>query len=416
MVEIDAPKFNLFAVGAFPPALGGGERQGWTIARQLAKAGHSLTIFSQEIAGKEPPIAQNVRFVTFPTQRQVDVSPKDFSLARPISGYLNRHVAREPLRQALMAEISRARPDAIIVNFGAPWASFVMPIAKKMGIPVITIIHGSDAHALTRPEYRKTRKAVVRSYSKSDAKIAVADYLKSTLDAMGVKNIEVIRNTIDAKKFGAIHPEKSGFWRKRFNIPKNATVFVHVSYLAPVKNPLLIVQAASLAVQKNPEMHFLIVGEGPLRQAMEKMVKTNGLSKKFTFTGEATHSQIRNYFSFSNVHIMSSLREGTPLVIMEAAAAGLPTIATRAGGIPEIVLDGHNGFLVEQENAAQMAEKMLEISDPKILKRMSRSSRQWANGMSIRKYRQRLNETIARTIENAKAKKEKPRRFWQRKK
>ena len=105
MARYEGPKLNLFAVGAFPPALGGGEGQGWTIARQLANIGHSITIFSQEIPGRDLPQGKNIRFVNFKTTRQIDVSPGDFSLARPVMGFFRRKVARKPFTDAFMREI-----------------------------------------------------------------------------------------------------------------------------------------------------------------------------------------------------------------------------------------------------------------------------------------------------------------------
>ncbi len=407
MAEIPE-KFNIFAVGAFPPARGGGERSGWTIVKELGKLGHQITVFAQQIPGEQPPTARNVNMVLFPTKRQLDVPPQDFALANPIRGFWDRNVAKKPLTDALERQIAIQRPDVLLVNFGAPWASFVNKIAKRYGIPTIVILHGSDAHALTRPEYAHVRRATVRSYNKADARIAVADYLKEVLQGMGVSNIETIRNAIDRSRFRSLPKEHWPYMRKRLGIPKNDTVFVHVSYLGPVKDPVRIVEAAEMALKKNPHMHFLIVGDGPLRGNMEQAAHKAGVAKKFTFVGEATPAQVRHYMSLSDVHVMASLREGTPLTILEAAAAGLPTIATRVGGIPEMVLSGYNGELFDPQNSKQLAEKLLLLSHKKYREKLSRGARAFSHGSSLKKAIGRYNATIRTVIQ--KKKEQRPKR------
>jgi len=299
---------------------------------------------------------------------------------------------------AMRKEMKGQKPDAILVNWGVPFTSFVLPIARKAGIPVITVLHGSDVHTLTQREFSKVRNAIVRSYKKSDARIAVADYLKGILHDMGVTDVETIRNAIDRKEFSPISPFQAAQERARLKILRNATVFIHVSNLRPVKDPLKIVEAAEIALKKTPNLHFLIVGDGPLRPEMEKMAREKHIRNKFTFTGKVPVSEVRKYLSVAQAHVMSSVREGTPLVILEAFAAGKPTIASRVGGIPEIVRHNYNGFLYEQGNICEFAEQMLRMTDPETRRRLSRGATQSSKGYSLKKLRRSYESVIRGAI------------------
>lgn len=378
---------NLFAIGFYPPRnLTGAEKSGWIAAKQLAKKGHKLTIFTEELIGVNPPKEPNIKVIKVKTERTLDVNPNDYALAKPIwqisalGGVYFR-----PFIDALRKEMEGQKPDAILVNWGVPFTSFVLPITRETGIPVITVLHGSDVHALTQRDFSEVKNPVVDSYKNSDARIAVADYLKVILNDMGITDVETIRNAIDRKEFSPISPLQVARERVSLRIQRNTTVFVHVSNLRPVKDPLKIVEAAEIALKKNSNLHFLIVGDGPLRLEMKKTTRKKHIGDKFTFTGKVSACGVRKYLSVSHAHVMSSVREGTPLVILEAFAAGKPTIASRVGGIPEILNHNYNGFLYEQGNIHEFSEQMLRMTDPETRRRLSRGARQSSREHSLEK-------------------------------
>ena len=171
--------------------------------------------------------------------------------------------------------------------------------------------------------------------------------------------------------------------------------------MRPVKDPLKIVEAAEIALSKNPNLQFLIVGEGQLRAEMEKLAKEKSIGDKFTFTGKVPASHVRKLLSISDTLIMSSLREGTPIVILEAFAAGKPIIASRVGGIPETVKHDYNGFLYAQGNIHQLARQMLRMTDSEIRKRLSRGASQSSKGNSLKKLGRSYEMIILRGIKNS---------------
>ena len=380
-------RLNLFAIGFYPPRnLTGAEKSGWNAAKQLARAGHRITIFTEEFKRVKSPKMPNVKTIQVKTKRTLDINPNDYALAKPI--WQTRGLGGIYCRAfvtAMRKEMKGQKPDAILVNWGVPFTSLVLPVARKAGIPVITVLHGSDVHALAQREFGKVRNAVIRSYKKSDARIAVAGYLRGVLRDMGVTDVEIIRNAIDPKEFSPISPSQAARERARLRVPRNATVFVHVSNLRPIKDPLKIVEAAEVALKKTPNLHFLIVGDGPLRPEMEKMAREKHIRGKFTFTGKVPASGVRKCLSVAQAHVMSSIREGTPLVILEAFAAGKPTVASRVGGIPEIIRHGYNGLLYEQRNIHEFVEQMLRMTDPKTRRSLSRGAAQSSREHSLKK-------------------------------
>ena len=398
-------KLNLFAVGFYPPRnLTGAEKSGWIVAKLLAKRGHTLTIITEDFNQHESPKVHRINIVKVKTKRTLDVNANDYALAQPRWHYeaSGGDIYCNPFISTIRKEMKGQKPDAILVNWGVPFTSFILPIAEEAGIPVITILHGSDVHALTQREFKNVRNAVIRSYKKADARIVVADYLKGILHRMGVTNVEIIRNAIDGRKFRPTPHSQAARERARLQIPKNATVFIHVSNLRPVKDPLKIVEAAEIALKKTTNIHFLIVGDGPLRSEMEKMTKEKHINEKFTFTGKVQASGVRKYLSLSQAHVMSSKAEGTPLVILEAFAAGKPTIASNVGGIPEILRHGYNGLLYEQGDVHEFAEQMLTITDPETRRTISRGATQSSREHSINKLVRRYEDVIRAAINNKK--------------
>jgi glycosyltransferase involved in cell wall biosynthesis len=391
---------NLFAVGFYPPRnVTGAERSGWNTARQLAKRGHRIKIFTEAFGGSRAPIAPNIETVHVETTRHLDIRPEDYALAASIRRGLSAgDVCRHPLVTAIDEGLRQQRPDAILVNWGAPFTSFALGVAGGAGIPVITVLHGSDVHALDRTEFRNVRNAVLRSYRAAHARIAVADYLRDALRGMGVCDVTTIRNAIDLDEFGRVTDSEAAQERASLGIPEDAVVFAHVSNLRPVKDPLRIVEAAVIALKEREDLHFLIVGDGPLAPELKRVVRERHVHHKFTFTGKVSAAAVARYLRVAQAHVMSSVREGTPLVILEALAIGRPTIASRVGGIPEIVRHGENGLLYEPGDVVKFAEHMLELTDVDAWKRLSRGAIRTARRHSIEELGRSYEKVIRRAI------------------
>ena len=147
-----------------------------------------------------------------------------------------------------------------------------------------------------------------------------------------------------------------------------------VSVLIPVKGLECFLEAAGLLVRTRPHVKFVVVGGGRMMPELVDRASSLGLSDRVTFTG--LRSDVGQVVRTFDVFVLSSLSEGTPLALMEAMACGVPAVATRVGGIPEIVVDGETGILVPRANPRALAEAVAALlDDPARARGMGRAAR-----------------------------------------
>jgi len=182
-------------------------------------------------------------------------------------------------------------------------------------------------------------------------------------------------------------PRHQGTFRAAHGIPDGVPLIGIVGRLVPVKNHRLFLQAAARIVDQQPDARFVIIGDGPLKTALYKEVGTLGLGDRVIFTGWV--SDVAAAYSDLDVLTVSSHNEGTPIPVIEALAAGCPVVATRVGGLPDLVDGGRLGLLVPPGDAAALADTILKslhapppdthinrsvIAERYSLQRLSRSS------------------------------------------
>ena len=150
--------------------------------------------------------------------------------------------------------------------------------------------------------------------------------------------------------------------RNRLNLSGKRVVGI-VAKLSHVKNHRLFLEAASAMASERGDIEFLIVGDGPLRGRLETLASKLGLESRIHFLGAS--DEVSSVLKLFDVFVLSSRSEGVPNAVMEAMAAGLPVVATRVGGVPDIVLDGTTGILVDTDDSRAMADAVLGLlSDP----------------------------------------------------
>jgi len=177
---------------------------------------------------------------------------------------------------------------------------------------------------------------------------------KTEIISMGV-NTRLFKPNMDKNKL-----------RIKYNI-KSENVLLFIGRLAEKKGLSYLIQAMPEIVSKSPNTELIICGNGPLRKESEELVKKMDLEKFVRFTGYVTGKEKINYLSLPDILIVPSIvtqsgdTEGLPVVILEGLAAGKPIIASDVGGIKDVIKDDWNGFLVEQKNPDQIAEKVLEL-------------------------------------------------------
>ena len=250
-------------------------------------------------------------------------------------------------------------PDVIHTQFG--WESWILllnfPIQEK---PIFLHFHGFDAsHKLLSAKYLKTLKKILNRPDITPIFISKT-MLKAVETKVGkIEKYQILHCGIDIGLFKKV---------KR-NLAKNPFIFLQVSSFAEKKGHIYTIKAYAEFIKNNPNHNSILklAGDGLLLNDMKLLVKSLNIEQNVEFLGSVTSSEAKelmdNVHCFLHHSVTSSIgdQEGIPTAIMEAMAMELPIISTFHSGIPELVEDGVNGYLVAEKNISQYANRMQDI-------------------------------------------------------
>ena len=234
--------------------------------------------------------------------------------------------------------------------------------AHLAAVPVILhTVHGFGFH----PDQGKLRSWIFRRLETATSRITTRFLAvsRSNLEAgiaLGVFDrgrVSLVRSGIELSAFR--NGASPGGLRASIGIPMGVPVAGMVACLKPQKAPLDWVHAASRILQRVPSAHFVLVGDGELRSAVEEAILRRGLSGRFHLLG--WRRDLPSILKNLSVLVLTSLWEGLPRVIPEAMAAGLPVVATNVDGTPEVVRDGETGYLVPPGDPEAIADRVTRL-------------------------------------------------------
>ena len=176
--------------------------------------------------------------------------------------------------------------------------------------------------------------------------------------------VRIVRYGVDLKKY---HKKQSDDMRQAMGLQGAFPVLGVVARLDYIKGHSFLIQAVSDIVKKYPKLRCVLVGEGDYRTKLEKLIHELGLTDHFVLLG--TRSDIVDILSVLDLFILPSISEGLPNVILEAMACSVPVVASRVGGIPEIIEHRISGLLVPAQNTHALSKSILELFDNGRLRR-----------------------------------------------
>ena len=244
--------------------------------------------------------------------------------------------------------------DLLHVHYAIPHATAALLAREISGVPYVVTLHGSDVTILgSDPSYLAVN---THSVEEADAITAVSNFMAGEAhERLGIqKEVSVIPNFVDSDVFSPAPCEVA----ERNN--GRDIVITHISNFRPVKRIQDLVYAMSIVVKEAPGTRLMLVGDGPERHGVERLIDRLDLREHVLLTG--FRSDIPNLLRCSDVVVLCSETESAPLALLEGMSCGLPVIATGVGGIPEIVEDGVNGFLVPPKHPEAIAERILELN------------------------------------------------------
>jgi glycosyltransferase involved in cell wall biosynthesis len=292
--------------------------------------------------------------------------------------HLVYHKARRMLTGAgLEAETTAAylkvfrdyKIEAVLAEYGETGVQ-VMDAAERSDVPLIVHFHGYDASVNSvLAEHKHTYP---RMFGIASAIIAVSRAMRCKLIDLGAPAEKVHYNPygVDCAQFSGADPAAA------------PPIFLAVGRFIEKKAPQITVSAFARLLQSCPHARLRMIGEGPLLEKCQTLAKELGIDDAVEFLGAQNHSVIKHEMQTARCLVKHSVvsatgdSEGTPLTILEAGATGLPVVSTRHAGIPDVVLEGETGFLVEEHDDASMAQHMVRIAqEPELAGMMGRAAR-----------------------------------------
>jgi len=309
----------------------------------------------------------------------------------------------------------RARDIEVLVTpmpDDPPWSSIQMACAmiKAGGIDVLHA-HLPNAHALAGIAGRLTGKPVLATLH--GHKVGVLDLeihrnagthlsvvcRQSYFHALGLGvsagQLSCNPNGVDTEAFKP-RPRPADGLRAALGIPASARVVGFLGRLSPEKGPEVFLRAALLAHSRLPDTHFVLVGDGPLGPTLKADVARLKLEGRVHLAG--LRRDVANVLNDLDVLVSSSHSEAMPLAVMEAMASGLPVVATRVGGVPDMIDQGESGWLVAPDDFDDIATRLEQIlATPGELERMGRAARTRAvDKMALSDSVERMAQLLAR--------------------
>ncbi len=254
--------------------------------------------------------------------------------------------------------------------------------ARFAGVPkIVHTSHGHNFYGYFGPVRSKLVVMVERFISYFTDKInALTELEKQDLASYKVAQpakIVVINSGLELDRYRKININ-AGEKRSELRVGQDTILVGMISRLETVKGPEYFIEAARLIAEKFPEVRFIVAGDGSLRSKLEFQCKKLHISDKLIFIG--WREDIPEILSVLDILVMPSLNEAVGRILIEAGACGKPVVATRVGGIPEVVKDNQTGILVPPGDAHGLARAVISLlEDEKKRQRMGETAKNWVD-------------------------------------
>ncbi len=286
--------------------------------------------------------------------------------------------------------LKRNKIDVVLAEYGTTSAN-VVKSCKYAGIPLIAHFHGRDSSAYDVIKEYKIKYADLFNYA--SAIIVVSHDMANRLISIGCSKDKII--------YAPCAPDDN-FSKLRSKL--NSKQFLSIGRFVDKKAPYLTLSAFKSVCKLHPDATLIMAGNGPLLQCCKNLSKVFGIERQVSFPGAITPNQAQEYMLRSLAYVQHSIRaddgdmEGTPVSIMEASAAGLPVIATRHAGIPDIVKDNETGLLCKELDIDKMANDMnLLLNDHQLAVKLGTSGKEYMSSHFSKKEQMKILTQVVET-------------------
>lgn len=247
--------------------------------------------------------------------------------------------------------IREATVDAVLGSWVFPDGYAAGRIAEKLNCPYFVKAHGSDINVLAQEEGR--RQKIAQVCLGATGVVTVSKALQTKIMALGVaeERVQQIYNGVDQKRFFPVADAQQRAY------------FLFVGNLKKDKGVLDLVEAYAKYCKLGGNMALVFIGGGAMETAIKNRINTLKLQHRIEMRGILPHDQVAASMRESSAVVLPSYHEGVPNVLLEAAACGVPVLASSVGGIPEVVIDGETGVLIEAGSIEQLQQGLQAVSD-----------------------------------------------------
>ena len=251
----------------------------------------------------------------------------------------------------------RGSCDQILATWAYPDVVAASWIARRLDVPLIAKLHGSDINVLARHGLR--RRMVAAALRRCAHVIAVSDALKAVVTGWGIpaSHVSVIPNGVDGERF---RPLDQAACRRRLGLPADERLILFIGHLVPVKRVEDLLEAFRAVVSRSngARVSLAMVGDGPLRPRLSSRIEADGFRDRVRLVGARPHEEIPLWMNAADVLCLPSRHEGCPNVVVESLACGRPVVGTAVGGIPALLASPGCGLLVPPCDPAALAHAL----------------------------------------------------------
>ena len=264
---------------------------------------------------------------------------------------------------ALRRLMRTRRFDLIHAHWILPQGLLAATLPRRLRVPFVTTAHGGDVYTLGSGPLKPLLRFVLR---RAAAVTAVSNELYQTLRSIGDSardSIHRIPMGVDSRHFAQIAAKAE----RPDDMPKQGPVILFVGRLVEKKGVHVLIDALAKGQPELDAAHVVVVGDGPMKPDLIAHAAARGIADRVHFLGARAHDRLPAYlasadvFALPSVHAADGDKDGLPVTLMEAAACGIPVVASDIGGVSEFLAHGHNGLLVPPGDAAALASGLSKI-------------------------------------------------------
>lgn len=395
------------------------------LAKGLRRRGHDVIVISPSFTGKKHRstdketgvtniFLSSKRFPLYPDQiHKIPEKKQVLGVKMPRLAYKNGlWLSTHPYREIKKA-LNSFQPDIIHLQTAGTIGLGVMSYVKKTGTPLVSTGHSYPDNFTSQFKLLKPIKrpvdSVVRHYLNSFLKnaeyatmpteIAIEELLPENRSHFKVP-VEALSNGVDLSSFKPGKVPKAIY--EKYHLEPSRPRILYIGRVDPEKSIGTVLDAFSQVIQKIPTAELVIIGDGADKSRLEKEASSLNLSGNVRFLGRVLPPELYELYRTGQVFATASETETQGIVLIEAAATGLPLVAVDAGAVKEICQNNKNGFLCKPGDSSAIAKSLIKIlSDPALQQKMSLSSLEIAKTHDLNHTLKRFEEIYQQVIDKS---------------